>query len=186
MDQINLSHLKLVDVDVQLKHFSTSDTEDLFSLTDRNRLYLKKWLPWLDGTKAVEDTQKFIEGSVAKAKNGNGADFGIYYQGVLVGAIGYDLIDKVDKKTTLGYWLDENFQGKGIMTKAVKLLIEYAFDVLKLNRIQINCAVGNTKSCAIPQRLGFEKEGVIRQSEWLYDHFIDWEQYSLLASEFKR
>jgi ribosomal-protein-serine acetyltransferase len=72
------------------------------------------------------------------------------------------------------------------MTKGCQALISYAFNDLELNRIEIRCATGNRKSCAIPERLGFVKEGVVRQAEWLYDHFVDHIIYGMLASEWKK
>jgi ribosomal-protein-serine acetyltransferase len=62
-------------------------------------------------------------------------------------------------------------------------MLEYAFSRLMLNKVEIRCATGNLKSCAIPQRLGFKQEGIIRQGEWLYDHFVDLNLYGLLVGE---
>jgi ribosomal-protein-serine acetyltransferase len=64
-------------------------------------------------------------------------------------------------------------------------LVEHAFGELGLNRVSIACAVENKKSCAIPERLGFRREGVKRQAEWLYDHFVDHVVYGALASEWQ-
>lgn len=169
--------------EIELKQFLPADAETLFTLTDKNRMYLREWLTWLDKIESVKDTEVFIKNSYARAQGEKGADFGIYHNGVLVGAIGFHMIDKINKKTTIGYWLDEKYQGKGIMTAAVKILINFAFKDLELNRVQINCAVGNNKSSALPKKLGFKIEGIARQTEWLYDHFIDWEEYSLLSEE---
>lgn len=96
-----------------------------------------------------------------------------------------DPLDTAHKRASLMYWLSEESQGKGIMSDAVKVIIGYIFDDLKLNRISISCAVGNEKSSALPKKLGFTFEGVARQANWLYDHFVDLETYSLLASEWK-
>jgi ribosomal-protein-serine acetyltransferase len=51
--------------------------------------------------------------------------------------------------------------------------------------VEIGCAPGNRKSCAIPERLGFTREGVLRQREWLYDHFVDHVVYGILAEEWR-
>jgi ribosomal-protein-serine acetyltransferase len=83
----------------------------------------------------------------------------------------------------LGYWLGEEYQGKGLVTAACRALVEHAFGELGLNRVVISCATENEKSCAIPERLGFRREGIERQAEWLYDHFVDHVTYSALASE---
>ena len=166
--------------DILLRQLETKDAASLFALTDKNRDYLRQFLPWLDRTRTVTDTEWFITSSFRGAKEGKCADFGIYYQNTLVGVIGFHSVDQENKKTTIGYWLDKGHQGKGIMTQSVKMLIDFAFTKLGINRIQINCAPDNTKSAAIPKRLGFVKEGIALQSEWLYDHFVDWEQYSLI------
>jgi len=72
------------------------------------------------------------------------------------------------------------------MTKACESFIDYAFNDFKLNRVEIRCAENNFKSRAIPQRLGFTKEGLIRDSEWLYDHYVDHIVYGMLAIEWKK
>lgn len=72
------------------------------------------------------------------------------------------------------------------MTKACKACIDYAFNELKLHRLEIRCAVENERSRAIPERLGFTNEGTIREAEWLYDHFVDHVVYGMLEREWKR
>ncbi len=69
------------------------------------------------------------------------------------------------------------------MTRACKAIIDHTFKDLGLHRVEIRCAAENFKSQAIPERLGFAREGVIRQAEWLYDHFEDHVVYGLLAPE---
>lgn len=169
--------------DLELKILQLEDAQRLFDLTEQNRTYLREWLSWLDENKTLEDTKKFIQGGLERFKNKSGGEFGIWYQGQLVGCIGLPQLKLDHKKATIGYWLSEAAQGKGIMTEVVQALIDYLFNELKLNRVEINCATGNLKSCAIPEKLGFTCEGVIRQVEWLYDHFVDWNKYSILASE---
>jgi ribosomal-protein-serine acetyltransferase len=72
------------------------------------------------------------------------------------------------------------------MTRACRFLVDHAFDEPKLNRVQIRCAVGNTKSQAIPERLGFTNEGTLRQAGRLYGRFVDIVIYSTLADEWQR
>ena len=63
-------------------------------------------------------------------------------------------------------------------------LIQIGFEQLDLNKISIRCATENCKSASIPERLGFVKEGTFRESEWLYDRFLDHYSYSQLRSEY--
>lgn len=105
------------------------------------------------------------------------------YKGEVVGGTGFHNIDRVSKSAETGYWLANDLTGKGIITKSVKGLVNYAFDELKLNRIVIKCATENIKSCAIPERLGFTKVGIEREVGWLHTRFVDHVIYSILASE---
>jgi len=167
---------------IALKPLTLDDSDVLFQLTDKNRDYLREWLPWVDDTKTVEDSKSFIQSTI---DNKNAAHFGIWFNENLVGVIGYHFIHKANRKGHIGYWLDENSQGKGVMTIACRLLIKHGFEQLNLNRIEISCAVDNEKSCAIPERLGFQQEGTFRQVEWLYDHFVDHKFYALLKEDWK-
>ncbi len=72
------------------------------------------------------------------------------------------------------------------MTAACRKLIDYAFDELKMNRVEIRCAAANARSRAVPERLGFQQDGILRQSEWLHDAFVDLVVYSTLTGEWQR
>lgn len=179
--------IQKIDDEVQLRMFYEDDAEEFFNLIMESKSYLKKWLGWVDHTKTVEDTTQFIKsGHTELIENGGyPTSFAIIYKGKIAGTIGFNEIDKTNKKGFIGYWLGEKFQGKGIMSRAFKSVVDYGFKELKLNRIQVNVAVDNHKSRAIPERFGFKKEGMIRQAEWLYDHYVDHIIYGLLAREWK-
>ncbi len=99
--------------------------------------------------------------------------------------MGFKDTDRANRKTEIGYWLGEAYQGRGIMTRSVEALCGVAFGVLGLNRVQIQCAVGNSRSSAIPRRLGFTLEGIARAGELQADgRFSDIEVYSLLREEY--
>ena len=134
---------------------------------------------------SVEDTARHIQSRLDELVDNGGypKSFAIIYNGKIAGTIGFNDIYKANKIGVVGYWLGEEFQGKGIMSKALKTLIDYGFKDLKLNRIEARVAVGNIKSRAIPERLGFTEEGKVRQAEWLYDHYVDHVIYGLLADE---
>ena len=174
-----------IDNDLELRLLDESDAEQLFKLVDANRPYLRAWLPWLDMNVRVEDTMQFIRSCQSQYENRVCFNVSIRYLGNIVGIIGYHPIDWQNRSALIGYWISGNSQGKGIMTRACKTLTTYAFKTLQLNRIDIRCATGNVKSCAIPKRLGFTFEGTLREAEWLYDHFVDLHVFSMLAKEWK-
>lgn len=159
--------------DIRLRLLAETDADSLFRLMNQNRAYLRQWLPWLDGSTRVEHTQEFIHGVVQRHAESAGFVCAIILRGAMVGVVGHNSIDKSNRVSYPGYWLSESHTGRGIMTAAVRALIHHAFTELNLNRIDIRVAVSNHKSQAIPDRIGFAREGVIREAEWLYDHFVD-------------
>ena len=172
-----------VDADIELRILEGWDAEEMYRLVDSNREYLRQWLPWVDYETSVEDSHNFIRLSLQRYQDNEGFSLGIRYRDRLAGVIGYHTINWPSRKVEIGYWLAAEFQGKGLMTRACRALVAYAFETLLLNRVTILCATGNLRSRAIPERLGFTQEGILRESEWLYDHFVDLVCYSMLARE---
>jgi ribosomal-protein-serine acetyltransferase len=168
-----------------LRELALSDAEELFALCDANRTHLRRWLPWLDRTRSVADSRGFIESTRRQTENNQGIQTVIVVRGRIAGVIGYHRIDWANRNTSLGYWLAESAQGQGVMTASCQVLIDHAFAALNLRRIAIACATGNTRSRAIPLRLGFKHEGTLRDAEWLYDHYVGHEVYSQLQPEWQ-
>lgn len=175
----------IIDKELELKRLDNCDADELFALIDSNRLHLKQWLPWVDGVKNTDNLKGFIESTKQQYVNNDGFQAGIWYKDKLAGIIGFHSINWTHKSTSIGYWLGKEFEGKGIMTRACIVFIDYAFKHLKLNRIEIKCGEDNHKSRSIPKRLGFKNEGTLRQSEWLYDHFVSHIVYGLLTNEWE-
>ncbi len=159
--------------------------ESLFRLVDQNRAHLRQWLPWVDATRSAEDTVAFIRGTQKQFGENNGFQTALLYRGEIAGMVGHLQIDWHNRSTGLGYWLAEAYQGRGLMTRACQAYVEHAFAALNLDRVEIRAATQNQRSCRIPERLGFQREGVVRQAEWLYDHFVDHAVYGLLRDEWK-
>ncbi|WP_214843030.1 GNAT family N-acetyltransferase [Exiguobacterium sp. s150] len=170
---------------LQLRMFTIDDAEALFQLTMASKPYLREWLGWLDYIETVDDSRQNIEGRIKGLMETGGypKSFAIVYQGELAGTIGFNDINRGIKCGTVGYWLGQDFQGKGIMSQALETLIEYGFRDLGLNKIEIRVATGNVKSRALPEGLGFKQEGVLRDAEWLYDRYVDPVVYGLLRAE---
>lgn len=172
--------MKITD-EIYLRPLQTDDANDIYNTINAQREYLGRWLPFVTGTTSVAVTQTFVDSVV-------GADdktYTIRGSDKFVGLIGFKATDKANRKTEIGYWLSEEHQGQGIMTRAVDCLCKYAFEELEINRVQICCAVGNTPSSNIPRRLGFQFEGIERAGELFSNgSFADIEVYSLLKNEY--
>jgi ribosomal-protein-serine acetyltransferase len=83
------------------------------------------------------------------------------------------------------YWVSLAHQGKGLVTKACVSLVDYGFSSLKLNKIIISCAVGNKRSRAIAEKLGFELEGILTANEKVNGVLLDHTVYSLTMEKWK-
>jgi ribosomal-protein-serine acetyltransferase len=166
-----------------LRLLEESDAAELYALIDGNRPYLARWLPWVEATRGPEDVLKFIRATRKQLADNNGFQAAIVDGANIVGVIGFHAIDWRHGSTAIGYWLAEDRQGRGTMTEAVRALVGHAFDVWKLNRVEVRAAVGNVRSRAIPERLGFKEEGVLREAERIGERYEDSVVYSMLAKD---
>jgi ribosomal-protein-serine acetyltransferase len=173
-----------VNSSIYLKRISHTDAQDIFDLIDTNRAHLRIWLPFVDTTISPENTHAFID-QLDKPCSREMV-FVIYYEGSITGLVGFKDLDKDNQRTEIGYWLSKQNQGKGIITQSCKAIINKAFRNLSMNRIQIKCGVGNTRSSKIPKNLGFTFEGIEREGEKHRHTFIDLEVYSLLKNDWKK
>ena len=172
-----------VDDRTELRLMVPADAAELFAVTDANRAHLRRWLPWLDGVKSASDSAAFIQVTLRQFADRVGFNATVVHDGAIVGCIGHHRISWANRSTSLGYWLAASHERRGIMTAACRAVVRHAYTVYELNRVEIRCASGNERSRAIPERLGFRREGVLREAEWLYDHYVDHIVYASLRGE---
>lgn len=174
-----------VDDHTTLSTVETGDAQELFALVDASRMYLREWLPWVDANVSIGETVAFIEAAQRQESRGEGFQCCIRYRNKIVGIIGLNRLDRFHKQVEIGYWLAEEWQGRGIMTACCRTLIDFVFRDYKLHRVEIRAAADNTRSRAIPERLSFTHEGTLRESEWVNDHFVDGAVYAMLEHDWK-
>jgi ribosomal-protein-serine acetyltransferase len=170
---------------VCLQQFELADAEELFAVVDANREYLREWLPWVDFTASAEEIRRFIQRAQNQFAANQGPQAAIRVDGRIAGSVGCHPIDWPNRHCSIGYWQEAGRQGRGLMTRCCASLIDYLFEDLGLHRVTIQCGEGNTKSCAIPQRLGFTREGLLRQAEWVNDRWVDLIAWSVLEQEWR-
>lgn len=174
-----------IDDDTQLRLIERRHAEELHNLVVQNYDHLREWESWVKDERTLEDTHNFIQRNLKQYAENGGFEISIVHKGLIAGQIGYNYLDWNDRKTEIGYWLGALYQRKGLVTRSCRALINHAFDELKMNRVEIRCGVENKRSRMIPERLGFTREGVLRQAERLHDHYIDLVVYGMLASEWQ-
>lgn len=173
-----MEHL-VVDENIRLEPVKLWMANVIFSTIEQNRKFLQEWLPFVEMTQQISDTERFIQSILNQKGQKKDEIYSIWVKEEFAGLIGFKETDWINKKTELGYWLAKKMEKKGTMTACVKKLIKYAFQKLKLNRVQIKVAVGNNRSKLIPERLGFQFEGIERSGELHQNKFLDLQIFSL-------
>lgn len=169
-----------------LELISDPIAELLFQAIDGNRAHLSSFLPWVDHMKVPQDFSNYILASRQLAAAGKELSYAIVFDQIPVGRIGLHNINTQHRHASIGYWLTKSAEGNGLILKSCKELIRYGFQKLKLKRIEIKAAVANHRSLAVPEKLGFTKEGVLRQAELVNDKFLDLVLYSILEEEWDK
>lgn len=150
---------------ISLRQLIAEDAPEIFEAIDTQRPYLGRWLPFVEHTLRVEDTQQVVADMMT-------ADpyeyiFTLRVSERFAGLLGFKATDRTTLSTEIGYWMRQEYQGAGIMTQAVQSLCRFAFTELRLKQILIRCATDNEPSNRIPQRLGYTLYDVEPQAELL-------------------
>ncbi|EOB3921648.1 GNAT family N-acetyltransferase [Vibrio parahaemolyticus] len=148
-------------------------------IVSKQRDYLGEWLAWPPHAENEEFFLNFIKRSLHDYADGKSLVCAMLYRDELVGNISFNTINYELKTVEIGYWLRSDYQGKGIVSKSVSKLIEFAFTELKMQKIQISAAVNNLASRSVCERLGFKLEGVLTRAENLNGKVVDHAVYGL-------
>jgi ribosomal-protein-serine acetyltransferase len=169
----------------ELRWLEAHHAPELLELINTHRDHFGAFLGWANTMKTVDDAKAFIVRGLKRVADENPPMLGIWQSNKMVGGLLFFPISQPSKSTEIGYWLAPTATGSGLMTKTVQLALEYCFSELGLNRVAIHAATDNAKSRAIPERLSFTLEGVLRQS-WPHpsgEGFVNNAVYSLLRDE---
>lgn len=152
-------------------------------LVENNYEYLSQWLAWPRFCKTPDDFKKFVNSSLQKYADGESLTCAIEYHGEIVGNCGFNTINHALKKVEIGYWLGEEYQGNGIVTRVCRFLQNYAFTELKMEKVQISVAENNFPSRAVCDRLSMKLEGIITNSEKVGNNILSHAIYGIHVTE---
>src|SRR5580704_186539 len=97
---------RAVTTEIEMRLFAAADAEAVYPVVERNRAYLREWLPWVDGTDSAEDIRRFITTvAIPQYKANNGPNCGIWIASKLAGGIGCHAIDWANRNCSIGYWV---------------------------------------------------------------------------------
>ena len=163
----------IVDDEIILRRFTHEIDSMKYEMILANHDHLLPWLPWADMYHKFEDMLNFTEDQIRAFDASEQFGYDIYYCGELAGAIDIHDVAEDDHHCDLGYWLDQNFTGKGIMTRSVAKLTDYCFNKLNMHRVAIKAAPENNASVAVAERLNFAKEARHREDQLLSNRYYD-------------
>ena len=163
-----------------LRKLRIEDLEPVWGLIQAERDRIGVWMPWVEVTRTIEDQREWLEGVVRDERNLDG--HGIFVEGRYVGGVGM-VTDAFRISGDIGYWIGSRDEGRGLVSRAVRAMIDIGFRDLGLHRIVIRAGEGNHRSRAIPERFGFTREGVARGEGRGSGGFYDLVVYGLLEDE---
>ena len=150
--------------ELAIVQLAETDAVEHFEVIRRNRDHLFPWLPWVPLVNNVRDVARFIAVSRAAWQSRSELACALKFHGRIIGGIGIVDADQENECVSLGYWLDYEECGRGLMTTAVRALTHWWFEDFGRHRVQIRAARTNIASRNIPERLGFMEEGLLRHA----------------------
>ncbi|MFS0778043.1 GNAT family N-acetyltransferase [Neobacillus sp. 3P2-tot-E-2] len=125
---------------------------------------LKPWMPWAHTNQTEQDVEANIRDSIAKFITREDLRLHLFDKetGEFIGSSGLHRINWDVPKFEIGYWIDTRFSGRGYITESTEAITKFAFTELHAKRVEIRCDSRNTKSRAIPEKLGFTLEGILK------------------------
>src|SRR5262249_36999655 len=154
----------IIDNKILLRSYKVEDAQELFHAVNGSRGHLKPWLNWVDKTTKPEHSLQFIQQSIHQLNTQEALALGIFFNDKIIGGIGMHHWDLETKKAQLGYWISKEQEGRGIMNNCLVRFVDFLFEKIALNKIEIHFIPANKRSAKVAERLGFKVEGIIRQS----------------------
>ncbi|MEV5755043.1 GNAT family protein [Actinoallomurus sp. NPDC052308] len=167
--------------DAELRPLEPWQAAEFAAHVHRVRDALKPWIPFaytvVDEESARAHLQVYADRQAADA----GRIFGVYVAGVLRGGVIYRAFDAAQRVCEIGVWLEPEVRGRGLITRACRVLIDWAVDVRGMVRVEWRCDPRNEASIAVARRLGFTLEGTHRKAFHLEGEHRDVQVWAIVA-----
>lgn len=171
--------------DAELRPLEPRHAEELFANIERGREYIGRFVGLADVVADVESSRAFLRSYAEKAAADTGRLYGIWSGGTLVGGVLFRSMDVVQGTAEAGCWLEPVAAGRGFVTRAVRVIIDWAIEERGIHRVEWVVAAGNSASIAVARRLGMTRDGVLRESYLHHGERHDVEVWSVLAPEWR-
>ncbi|MGB7860630.1 MAG: GNAT family protein [Acidimicrobiia bacterium] len=171
-----------------LQRFARRDAATLDNAIRASLPDLNQWLPWARMDYTSGDTSAFIRESLQAWKEDRAWDYSIRLRDEPsrhLGNISIWTVSKLGKIAEIGYWVRSDETSRGICTEAMDRLLLEAYDSLGYHKVILRIAVGNDASDRVAQKLGFTREGILREELLIRGNWVDHSLWSLLDREYR-
>jgi ribosomal-protein-serine acetyltransferase len=148
---------------------------------------LCEWLPWAHPNYTREEAAAFVRDSVAAWREGRAYDYAIRPISdpeFHLGNISIWSVSRLGRTGEIGYWVRSDRTSQGVATEVTTRMVRLGFEELDFHKINLRIAIGNRASERVAEKLGFTKEGVLREELMIRGRWVDHTLYSLLVHEF--
>ena len=153
--------------------------QEVWQMVDKNREHLRPWFPWVDLYHSTDDALTAILSNQEQARTGISLNLGLWVDNEFCGMAGFTHIDPLRQRGSLGYWLDQQFQGKGWMRKACECVLNHGFTALALKEIHAECADQNHRSKHLLEAIGFQEAEIVQGPDWAQKSGLMYLRYRL-------
>lgn len=143
---------------------------------------LRRWMSWASSSSS-RAVSEYAAGCEKSWQEGTGWDWVIFFEGQVAGAIGLNRFDEMWRSCNVGYWIRSDLAGCGLATEAGRAVVDFAFEEVRVNRLELVADVDNAASLRVAEKLGFRFEGTKREGASLEGRGVDVHLFGLLASD---
>ncbi len=177
--------ISLGDDGAELRPLEPWSAGEFLAHMDRGREYVGRYIGLADAVTDLASSRAFLQSYADRTAADTARIHGIWDGGTLVGGVLFRTMDVPAGTAEAGCWLEPAAAGRGLVTRATRVLIDWAVERRGIQRVEWRVAVGNTASIAVARRLGMTREGVLRQSHLHRGVRHDVEVWAVLASEWR-
>ncbi|MFI9359111.1 GNAT family N-acetyltransferase [Streptomyces lydicus] len=169
----------------ELRPLEPWQAEEFLAHMDRGRAFIGRHIGLPDATTDLDSARRWLQSYADKAAADAGRLYGIWLDGLLVGGVLFRLFDAATGNCEAGCWLEPDAAGRGLVTRATRVIIDWAIRERGMHRVEWLVSAENTPSINVARRLGMRRDGVLRESHPYRGVRQDTEIWSVLAPEWR-
>lgn len=176
----------LIGIQISLRPLKRSDI--LALKKQANDRTISRFIPLIHFPYTADHARRWVNHTLRLARNDSACQLGIEltFDKGIIGMMGIKNINKVDRNGELEYWLGRDYRGRSYGSEAMRLMLRFAFDELRLHRVYAIVVELNVPSVRLLERYGFVREAVWRDASWIDGRWQDVYCYGLLETEAER